>query len=73
MQVSLSVDETIVNEFYLGQEVEITISALDDKEYTGYITSISNTASNGKFTIVCEFENDGEIRIGMTAGVVIKS
>lgn len=71
LQVSLSVDESIINEFYLGQEATITISALDDKEYVGYITSISNTASNGKFEVVCEFDNDGEILLGMTASVVI--
>lgn len=73
LKVSLSVDETIIDKFYLGQTASITISALEDKEYSGYITNISNTASNGKFTIICEFENDGNIRIGMTAGVVIKS
>lgn len=35
----------------------------------GIVTNISSTASNGKFTVTVEFENDGEIMLGMTAVV----
>ena len=71
LEVSISVDETTVEELYLGQEAEITISAYEDKVLTGYITSISNTASNGNFTVIIEFENDGDIKLGMTAEIVV--
>ena len=71
LAVNLSVDETIINKLSIGKEAKITISSLEDTEITGYITKISNTASNGKFTIVVEFENNGQIKIGMTANVVI--
>ena len=37
----------------------------------GYVTKISSTASNGRFTATVEFENDGEILLGMTANVTI--
>ena len=71
LAVSISVDETTVESLSLGQEAEITISAYEDKVITGYITSISNTASGGNFTVVIEFDNDGDIKLGMTAEIVI--
>ena len=71
LAVSISVDESIVENLSLGQEAEITISAYEDKVLTGYITSISNTANNGSFTVVIEFDNDGDIKLGMTAEVEI--
>jgi len=37
----------------------------------GNITNISSTANNGKFTVTVEFENDGDIMLGMTADVTI--
>ena len=71
LAVSISVDETTVESLSLGQEAEIAISAYEDKVITGYITSISNTASGGNFTVVIEFDNDGDIKLGMTAEIVI--
>jgi hypothetical protein len=71
LQVQFKVDETKISKISLGDDAKIKISALDDKEYNGVITSISNIASNGKFTVVVEFENDGNIKIGMTATVAI--
>lgn len=71
LAVSVSVDETELDSVSIGQEASITISALDDAEYTGYVTNISNTASNGNFTITIEFDNDGNIKIGMSADVVM--
>lgn len=70
LQTSLTIGEDDLNKIKVGQEAQISISALNNKEYTGYVTNISNTgnySSNGsKFTVVVEFENDGEILIGMT-------
>lgn len=70
LQTTLTVDEDDLDIVYVGQEAQITISALNNKVYTGYVTNISTTASyssNGsKFTVTVEFENDGEILIGMT-------
>ena len=39
--------------------------------YDSVITEMSNTASNGKFTVTVEFDNDGDVMLGMTAGINI--
>lgn len=71
LAVQFKVDETKIDQLSLGQEAEIQIEAYEDKTIIGNITSISSTASNGKFTVTVEFENDGEVMIGMTANIVI--
>lgn len=72
LQVQFKVDETKVNSIQLGQEATIKIEAYEDKTLYGYVTKISSTANNGKFTITVEFENDGDIMLGMTSNVTIK-
>lgn len=71
LQVQFRIDETKVNSIKLGQEATIEIGAYENKILQGYITKISSTASNGRFTVTVEFENDGEILLGMTANVTI--
>lgn len=68
LSVSINVDETNINQVNVGQEAKINVTTLE-KEYTGYITNIASTASNGKFKVTIEFENDGNIKLGMTATV----
>lgn len=70
LTVSMGVSEKNIDKINIGDEAKITISALE-KSYTGYITHIGSTASNGKFTIDIEFENDGNIKLGMTSTVEI--
>ena len=70
LTVSMSVSEENIDKISIGQEAKITISALE-KDYTGYVTHIGSTASNGKFTIDIEFENDGNIKLGMTSSIEI--
>lgn len=70
LMVSMSVSEENIDKISIGQETKITISALE-KEYTGYVTHIGSTASNGKFTIDIEFENDGNVKLGMTSSIEI--
>ena len=71
LQVQVRIDETKVNSIKLGQEATIEIGAYENKTLQGYVTNISSTASNGRFTVTVEFENDGEILLGMTANVTI--
>ena len=71
LKVELSVSESKISSISLGDEAVIKISSLDDKTYEGVVTNISNTASNGKFIVTIEFENDGNIYIGMTANVSV--
>ena len=70
LSVSMKVDETQINNVDIGKEATIEVTAID-KKYTGYITHIGSIASNGKFDVTIEFENDGNVMIGMTAGVEI--
>lgn len=66
LTTTLKIDETQIDDIYIGQKSQLQVNALENKIYTGYITNISSTASNGKFTATIEFENDGIIQIGMT-------
>lgn len=70
LTVSMDISEKNIEKISIGDEAKITISALE-KTYTGYITHIGSIASNGKFTIDIEFENDGNIKLGMTSTVEI--
>ena len=72
LAVQFKVDETKINEISIGQEVKIEIKAYDNKILIGNITNISSTASNGNFTVTAEFENDGDVMIGMTADITIE-
>ena len=73
--MSLSIDETEISKVTKGQEVTITISALDDKEYTGTVTKISElgtyASSGSSFSATVTFENDDEIKLGMSASCTI--
>ena len=71
LAVQFKIDETNLNKISLGQSAKIDVSAFEEKEIEGYITKISNTAENGKFTVTVEFENDGDIKLGMSANVEI--
>ena len=70
LSVSMKIDETQINNIDIGKEATIEVTAID-KKYTGYITHIGSIATNGKFDVTIEFENDGNVMIGMTAGVEI--
>lgn len=71
LAVKIKVDESKISKLYIGQSVKIKVSALNEKKFEGYITKISSTASNGKFTVTVEFENDGNVKIGMSSEVEI--
>lgn len=68
LATTINVDEEKINKVKVGLEAKIKISTLE-KEYSGYITKVASTASNGKFEVIVEFENDGNIKLGMTASV----
>lgn len=70
LNVTMKIDEEQINSLKLGTEAKIQVNAID-KTYTGYVTHIASTASNGKFEVDIEFENDGDIKVGMTSTVEI--
>ena len=67
--VSIAVSESEISNLSLGQEVGVVLTALNDREFEGYVTNIGSTAENGRFTVTVGFDNDGDVRIGMTANV----
>lgn len=75
LYMSLNIDETEIGKVTVGQEVSIVPNAFEDKTYDGKITKINqigNYASNGSsFTATVEFENDGELKIGMSASATV--
>lgn len=71
LAIKFKVDETKISNIYVGKSAKIKISALDDTIIEGYVTNISSTASNGNFTAIVNFENKGNIKIGMTGSVEI--
>lgn len=72
LKVQLKIDEAKINNVKLGQEATVEILAYDEKTINGIVTNISSTATNGKFTVTVEFENDEDVRIGMTATVTLQ-
>ena len=75
MTMKLSVDEGEINKIKEGQEVSITVNAIDDKDYSGTIKSVSGIgtyqSSGTTFSAVVEFENDGNVKTGMSASCSI--
>lgn len=71
LSISVNVSEKNVANVDVGDKATIKIKSLD-KEYTGYVTYVSNTASNSKFEVVINFVNDGDIKIGMSSSVTIE-
>lgn len=73
--VSLSVSESEISNINLEQEVQISLTADTSKIYTGKITkidSIGTYASSGTtFAVEVNFENDGNIKIGMSVSCTI--
>jgi hypothetical protein len=70
LMVTMNIDETNIDEISVGLEATIEVTALN-KIYQGYVTHIASTGSNGKFEIEIEFENDDDVKIGMTGEVFI--
>lgn len=71
LSVQFKVDETKVSSISLGQSANVSFSAFEDKSLEAVVTNVSSTASNGKFTVTVEFDNDGDVMLGMTAEVCL--
>ena len=71
LSVQFKVDETKVSSISLGQSANVSFSAFEDKFLEAVVTNVSSTASNGKFTVTVEFDNDGDVMLGMTAEVCL--
>ena len=75
MTLEVSVDELDINSVEIGQEASVTFDAIEDKEFTGEVTEIGNTALvNGgvaKYTVSVSVPKDEEMKQGMNASATI--
>lgn len=77
LSMTLSISEDDISKVSVGNEVDITTS-VSDTAYTGYITFIDQIAtyssSGSTFSATVTFENDGNLKIGMsgTASIIIE-
>ena len=75
MTLEVSVDELDINSVEIGQEAVVTFDAIEEKEFTGEVTKIGNTASvNGgvaKYTVSVSVPKDEEMKQGMNASATI--
>ena len=71
LSATFRVDESKVDSIYIGKTVKVKVPALNDREVEGIITDITNTATNGRFTATIEFDNDGDIKLGMTINITV--
>ena len=73
--VNISINESEISNISLDQEVVITLNSDSNKKYTGTISkidSIGNYSSSGTtFGATVNIENDGYIKIGMSATCTI--
>ncbi|MBQ9624885.1 MAG: HlyD family efflux transporter periplasmic adaptor subunit [Clostridia bacterium] len=79
LTTTISVNENEINSVAVGQEVEITLSADESKKYTGKVTKVDSVGtydtSGTTFSATVEFENDGNIKLGMSLSctIILKS
>lgn len=75
LTTTISVSENEIDTVEVGQEVDIVLTADESKEYTGEITKIdsigSYSSSGTTFSATVEFENDGNVKIGMSLSCTI--
>lgn len=75
LQVQMSVFENDLASLHEDQPVSITVAALGNKAFAGKLSSISQIGkydtSGSKFTVSADFENDGSLKLGMSASCSI--
>lgn len=71
LSTQFRVSESKMDSIYIGKPVKIKVPALNNREIEGIITDISNTATNGRFIVTAEFDNDGDIKLGMTINISV--
>ncbi len=76
MTLSVSVDETSILNLSVGQEVTVTVDALEDEEFTGTVTDIDPTAASSggvtSYTAIITLDKTESMLSGMSASAAIK-
>lgn len=71
LSATFRVSESKIDSIYIGKTVKVKVPALNDREIEGIVTDITSTATNGRFTATIEFDNDGDIKLGMTINITV--
>lgn len=75
LSMKLTVNESEISSIKVGQNATITVNAVENKTYVGTITKIDSvgtySSSGSTFTATIEFENDGNVKIGMSASCTV--
>lgn len=76
LKFEMQIDELDITKIKVGQEVIVTIEALDNKEFIGKVSNINtigvSAAGTTSYTIVVEVPGNEEIYSGMTVDAEIK-
>lgn len=74
--VSINVDELDILSVEKGQTAVVTLDALENQEFEGTITKVSQTASSGsssaKYPVEITLEKTDDMKLGMTASATIQ-
>jgi len=71
LRSNIEINESDMEFITLGREVDIVINAIPNTVYKGYITEISEIATNSKFAVNVTYINDDNIKLGMSGYATI--
>ncbi len=74
MAIEIAVDEEDINDVKIGQTAKITFDAIDDKTYTGTVTSVSRVGTTGSVTtypVTIVIKDAEGVNAGMNASATI--
>lgn len=75
LTMDIDISEEQLSNVKIGQEVDIKAIAYSEKTYKGYITKINNegtySSKGTTYTCIVTFENDDNLKIGMSASANI--
>ncbi|GKU84359.1 efflux RND transporter periplasmic adaptor subunit [Niallia sp. NCCP-28] len=77
LEMVVNVDELDISKVKVGQKATVSVSALDDKEFTGKVTSVAKEAnsdsssSTAKYAVTVKITKSTGLLVGMTAEATI--
>lgn len=72
MTVTITVDESDILTLELGQTVSVTVASVQEDAFSGTLTEINKTASDGSYSAVVTLDKQAGMLAGMTAQVNVQ-
>ena len=72
MTATISVDESDILTLELGQTVSVTVASVQEDAFSGTLTEINKTASDGSYSAVVTLDKQEGMLAGMTAQVNVQ-